>query len=153
MTDPTVDPSPADQRLRAGERLGGRDSFKRVFDAKRSAGGRLLVLFGAMNGLPFSRIGISIGRRFGHSPRRSRFKRLCREAFRRRKSELPIGWDLVVVPKLPKGSKDPAPAQDPKLPRDDVERELLELGRRLLASQSPRRPPTRSNPTEPGSHE
>ena len=49
------------------------------------------------NGLGHSRLGISVGRRFGKAVRRNRFKRLVREAFRTSEEIRAAGLDLVVV--------------------------------------------------------
>jgi ribonuclease P protein component len=49
--------------------------------------------------LPHSRIGLSVSRRFGSAVRRNKIRRLYREAFRLSKVELPVGLDLVIVPR------------------------------------------------------
>jgi len=51
------------------------------------------------NGLPYSRIGISVGKRFGNAVRRNRAKRLCRELFRLNQYLLPQGVDIVFLPR------------------------------------------------------
>jgi ribonuclease P protein component len=62
-----------------------------------------MVVFGAENGLPYARLGLSVSRRkFGTAVARNRVKRLLREAFRLSKGELPVGIDLVIVPRGPK---------------------------------------------------
>jgi ribonuclease P protein component len=45
-----------------------------------------------------ARLGLSVGKRVGNSVRRSRIKRLLREAFRRNKGLLTCPCDLVIVP-------------------------------------------------------
>ena len=47
----------------------------------------------------YSRLGLSVGRRFGRAPQRNRAKRLLREAFRLEREQLPLGFDLVVIPR------------------------------------------------------
>ncbi len=59
--------------------------------------GRFLLLVVRKNGLPYSRLGLSVSRKFGNSVQRNRFKRICREAFRLSRPEIPPGLDLVVV--------------------------------------------------------
>ena len=44
-------------------------------------------------------MGLSVGGRFGNAVRRNRFRRICREAFRLRKHDLPAGHDLIILPR------------------------------------------------------
>ena len=87
----------------AAHRLSGARAFAAVYDARaRKHAGPLTVLT-RPNGLPHHRLGLSVGRRVGHAPRRSLAKRQIREAFRlQHRGWLdadPIGHDLVVVVK------------------------------------------------------
>ncbi|MFO0946845.1 MAG: ribonuclease P protein component [Planctomycetota bacterium] len=79
-------------------RLSRSREFDAVFQAKNSAAGRYLILFGIPNGRRYNRLGLSVGRRLGNAVVRNRFKRLCREAFRLSVAEQPSGWDWIVVP-------------------------------------------------------
>lgn len=92
-----------DQRLRPSERLPLKADYDRVFEAGHSSGDGTLVVYAALNGLAWSRLGISVGRRVGPAVRRSLVRRRIREAFRRQKPELPLGYDLVVVAKAQAG--------------------------------------------------
>jgi len=78
-------------------RLSGAKSFERVFRARCSAADRLLVIYACRNGLPYSRLGLAIGRKLGGAARRNRVKRLIREAYRLEAAELPPGFDFVCV--------------------------------------------------------
>ncbi|MGP1310900.1 MAG: ribonuclease P protein component [Phycisphaerales bacterium] len=82
--------------FRARHRIG----HKRDFDAAYQQGVRRvhgpLAVYGRPNGLPESRLGLSVGKRLGNAVRRGRMKRLLREAFRLIRAEMPPGYDLVI---------------------------------------------------------
>ena len=105
----------ADARLKDGE------AFQRVFKQGEKTVGRFLILWHRVD--PAERgpkLGLSVSSKVGGSVRRSRLKRLIRETFRLRRSELPAGLELVAYPR-------------PGCPwkgRADAERELLDLLRR-----------------------
>lgn len=81
-------------------RLRKPSEFRRVFDGPFRAGDHVLLVFGMPNDRDMTRLGLSVSRKHGSAVRRVRKKRLLREAFRLVCSELPSGWDLVVVPRL-----------------------------------------------------
>jgi ribonuclease P protein component len=87
------------QGLSRRERLRSPAEFERVFKRRCSAQDEWLLIYGDLNGLPYSRLGLSVGRRWGNAPARNRTKRLYREAFRLSKQKLPVGLDLVLVPR------------------------------------------------------
>lgn len=68
--------------------------------ARRVRDGRMLMLGRRREPAGPTRIGLAVAVRHGNAVRRNRIKRLCREAFRLSRGDLPDGWDLVVVPRV-----------------------------------------------------
>lgn len=85
-----------DQRFPAKYRLKLKRDFERVFKEGLVSADGVLVIHALRNGLEFSRMGISIGRRFGKAHDRNLFKRWCRESFRIQRIDLPTGIDFIV---------------------------------------------------------
>jgi ribonuclease P protein component len=83
--------------FRESQRLRRRRDFDRVFLGRCSAGDGGMVVYARGNGLPHSRLGLSVGRRVGGAVRRHRVKRLIREAFRLSQYDLPMGFDIICV--------------------------------------------------------
>lgn len=81
-------------------RLSGEKQFAKVFAKRISAANKLIVVYAAPNGLTYSRLGLSVGRKLGTAVARNRIKRLLREAFRLEFSQLPKSCDLVCVPRV-----------------------------------------------------
>lgn len=55
------------------------------------------MVYAAPNGLEWSRLGLTVSRKAGKAVRRTRWKRRLRDIFRRNKSHLPVGYDIVVI--------------------------------------------------------
>jgi ribonuclease P protein component len=107
-----------DQRFRTHERIKDPAHFRRAFDRKRSASDDKLIVYGVENGLAYPRLGLSVSRkRVRKAHDRNRVKRLLREAFRLSKVELPVGIDLVIVPRGAGLSFDEARKSLPDLAR------------------------------------
>jgi len=88
-----------DQRFSRKERLRKRKEFQQVFDKGERFGNDQLKIYALSNGDSVSRLGLVVGRKFGNAPRRNRFKRILREAYRLNKSLLSIGADIIVIPR------------------------------------------------------
>jgi ribonuclease P protein component len=86
-------------RFRPHEHLRRPADFQAVYDRRRSAADETLVVYARENGLPFSRVGLSVSRKFGGAVVRNHIRRLMREAYRLGKEELPTGFDLVLIPR------------------------------------------------------
>ncbi len=94
---PTPEAPPHGNRFPHAHRLHGGAAFRAVYDGKVRKHAGPLTVFCRPNGLPHSRLGLSVSRKVGHAPRRGRVKRMLREAFRLTHGERPVGFDLVVV--------------------------------------------------------
>ena len=89
----------SDERFPKLVRLVSQLDFDRVFHEGVVASDSVLVIHAVRGKQTWTRIGLSVSKRVGNSPIRNRWKRLIREAFRRQKTELPLGIDMVVRPK------------------------------------------------------
>ena len=88
-----------DQHLPSERRLRHSADFSRVYRQRRAASDSHLLVYGAKNGFPQARIGLSVSRKVGPSVCRNRWKRAIREAFRTHLTEIPGGIDWVVIPR------------------------------------------------------
>ncbi len=88
-----------DQRFLRRERIRRKREFDRLFRDGRLFRFPEISLRALPNGLPYSRLGLSVGRKVGGAVRRNRIKRLLREAYRLNKHVLSVSCDIVVVPR------------------------------------------------------
>lgn len=105
--------------------------FERIYKLRQRAGDRHLLVFAAPNDEGRTRIGLSVSRKHGKATRRTRIKRLLREAFRLSQHDLPRGLDLILIPRKDSGAG-----------LRDYQRSLVrltkKLDRRLRAPETPR---------------
>lgn len=90
------DAPPADRSFPATVRLLARRDFLRVYDRGQRAAGPSIVIFATTNGLAWSRLGLTVSRKFGGAVARNLMKRRIREIFRKHRTALPPGLDLVI---------------------------------------------------------
>jgi ribonuclease P protein component len=88
-------------RFRKHEHLRRPADFRRVYERRRSASDHLLIVYACANDLPYLRLGMSVSRKMGGAVQRNRLRRLYREAFRLTRQEMPVGFDLILIPRRP----------------------------------------------------
>jgi len=94
--DPRQDQS--EQGLSREERVRRAADFDHAFKEGSWGNHSVLRVRLCRNGLAFTRMGVSVGRRSGNAIARNLIKRRFREAFRHLKHELPLGLDLILSP-------------------------------------------------------
>ncbi|MFO7882227.1 MAG: ribonuclease P protein component [Kosmotogaceae bacterium] len=83
--------------LKKTELIRKKADFKRVLANGTVIEDKFFITFVIYNGLPFSRIGISIRKKFGNAVKRNRLKRLVKEVYRTRKLLFPSGYDILFI--------------------------------------------------------
>lgn len=73
--------------------------FRVIFRKGNRTGCPYLTAFYFKNRRPYNRLGLSVGKKVGGAVSRNRAKRIIRAAYRRNELILPIGYDIVIVPR------------------------------------------------------
>ena len=71
--------------------------FRRLYYKGGSVGSDILVVYYKKTSLPYSRLGITVGKKIGGAVVRNRVKRLIRESYRLIESEMSFKYDIVIV--------------------------------------------------------
>lgn len=90
-------PMPKRETFRKRDRLRRRRDFSRLFAEGTAVSESNLVVHAVVNELPHSRLAVSVNRKVGKAVPRNKIRRRIKEAFRRHRSELPLGFDLLCV--------------------------------------------------------
>ena len=85
--------------FRPAEHLRRPADFRRTYDRRRSVSDSWLIVYACENALPHLRLGLSVSRKNGKAHHRNRLRRLYREAFRLSRGQMPVGLDLVLIPR------------------------------------------------------
>ena len=81
-------------------RLCKKKDWQRVFQKGKVVKNHQIKILYLPQGLPYNRVGIAVGRKFGKAVKRNRAKRLLREAYRLVQPSLPTGYDLLLFPRF-----------------------------------------------------
>jgi ribonuclease P protein component len=81
------------------ERLRHRKDFELAFSHGSRRHTKNFTIILRPNGLQFSRLGVTVGKKVGKAVERNRVKRCLREFFRLHKHKLPAGHDMVIIAK------------------------------------------------------
>ncbi|HUI42686.1 MAG TPA: ribonuclease P protein component [Terriglobia bacterium] len=112
-------------------RLLRRKEFRRVYEEGKRRSAPLCTVFFLSNGLPHSRLGLTVPAAVGNAVLRNRLKRRVREVFRLNQAAIPAGWDIVVNPR-----RDAA-----RTPFSRLVTELMRLFPSSAAASAPASPP------------
>src|SRR5437762_9004634 len=110
--------------FRPHEHLRRPSDFRRVYERRRSVSDSWLLVYACENGLAYVRVGLSVSRKRGQATFRNRLRRLYRETFRLTRHQLPVGLDLVLIPRR---------AQEPTLEdlKNSLPRLVAQLAKKL----------------------
>lgn len=124
VPDDVIPPSLC-RALRPCRRIKNTSDFRLAYEVRKVWHGAMVVVFFRPNGLPFSRVGVSVSRKHGSAVCRNRLKRVLREAYRLSQADLPTGLDYVLIPRQGKRAFDTG----------TVRKQLARMARELRSQQ------------------
>ncbi len=95
----TEEAAPGSQRFPKSARLRTRAEFLKVQGQGAKVSAEPLVALVLKNGLPLTRVGLTVSSKVGNAVVRARLRRYLRELFRKRFHEWPRGLDVVLIAK------------------------------------------------------
>ncbi len=72
-------------------------NFRRAYHQGKSFVAKEMVVYWRKNRMGKERLGITVSKKLGNSPKRNRVRRIIREAIRANREILPRGCDIIVV--------------------------------------------------------
>ncbi|MYB96439.1 ribonuclease P protein component [Candidatus Poribacteria bacterium] len=75
--------------------------FRRAYQKGNKYWNRYFVIYVLRNHFNRLRLGITVSKKVGKSVQRNRVKRLIRESFRELRTQVEVGYDIVVVGRTP----------------------------------------------------
>ena len=81
------------------ERINSENDFKRILRSGKRIVRNEFKIFILKNGFGYSRFAVVAGIKIGNSVKRNRIKRVIREVFRRNKTAIGNGFDIIIIPK------------------------------------------------------
>ena len=97
---------PSGERFPKSLRLRARREFVRVQDGGRKVAQGPLVALALPNGREETRLGLTVSAKVGGAVTRANIRRRLREVFRKRRSELPSGLDVVLIARASAAESD-----------------------------------------------
>ena len=71
--------------------------FRRLYARGKSHAGAYIVIYAMKTRRRDKRLGLTVGKSFGKAVKRNRMKRLMRESYRALETNIPDGYDFVIV--------------------------------------------------------
>ena len=75
--------------------------FRIVYNKGKSVANKSIVLFALKNGEDVNRFGVSVSKKIGNAVVRNRVRRRLKESYRRIEAQLPRGYDMIALARLP----------------------------------------------------
>lgn len=82
-------------------KLNSNKDFTSLYKKGRFVAGANCVIYFRKNGKNFNRVGISTSKKIGNAVKRSRARRVIRQAYRETEALFPVGYDLVFTARQP----------------------------------------------------